>query len=95
MSTNINKAFKDIAKNRTDYGRGWIDEQLVLDYFMTAVNSLSINDNIKHQLERTNIKLNEGVLYIFQLKMRLNSRICVAAVINGNLVKWRNISASI
>lgn len=64
MSTNINKAFKDIAKTELIMAEGEFDEQLVLDYFMTAVNSLSINDNIKHQLERTNIKLNEGVLYI-------------------------------
>ncbi|WP_026858392.1 PolC-type DNA polymerase III [Jeotgalicoccus psychrophilus] len=64
MSTNINKAFRDIAKTELIMAEGEFDEQLVLDYFMTAVNSLSINDNIKHQLERTKIKLNEGVLYI-------------------------------
>lgn len=64
MSTNINKAFKDIAKTELIMAAGKFDEQLVLDYFMTAVNSLSINENIKHQLERTNKKLNEGVLYI-------------------------------
>ena len=64
MSTSINKAFKDIAKTELIMAEGEFDEQLVLDYFMTAVNNLSINDNIKHQLERTNKKLNEGVLYI-------------------------------
>lgn len=64
MSTNINKAFKDIAKTELIMAPGEFDEQLVLDYFMTAVNNLSINENIKHQLERTNKKLSEGVLYI-------------------------------
>lgn len=64
MSTNINKAFRDIAKTELIMAEGEFDEQLVLDYFMTAVNSLSINDNIKHQLERTDKKLKEGVLYI-------------------------------
>ena len=64
MSTNINKAFKDIAKTELIMSPGEFDEQLVADYFASAVQSLPINDNIKHQLERTAKKLDEDVLYI-------------------------------
>lgn len=64
MSANINKAFKDIAKTELIMSAAEFDEQLVTDYFPLAVHSLSINDNIKHQLERTAKKLDNGVLYI-------------------------------
>ena len=64
MSTNITKAGKDSAKTELSMSPGEFDEQLVADYFASAVQSLPINDNIKHQLERTAKKLDEDVLYI-------------------------------
>ena len=64
MSTSIKEAFKDIAKTELIMAAGEYDEQLVTDYFPLAVNSLTINDNIKHQLERTHKSLKDGVLYI-------------------------------
>ena len=64
MRKNISEAFKDIAKTELIMAESEYDEQLVADYFSTAVNSLSINDNIKHQLEKTVKTLEDGILYI-------------------------------
>ncbi|WP_026867606.1 PolC-type DNA polymerase III [Jeotgalicoccus marinus] len=64
MNQNIKAAFKDIATTELIMSSADFDEQTVLDYFDIAVDSLNINDNIKHQLKGTAKKLQDETLFI-------------------------------
>ena len=64
MNNSIKEAFKDIAKTELIMHANEFNEENVLDYFSLAVDSLSINDNIKHQLKQTAKKLEDQTLLI-------------------------------